>query len=124
MKDPRELTEAQIEMQVCHLLRVKNFFFWRSPTRGYFSGKVSTDASGRRVMVGNFRKDLNPYTKRGIPDILIVHRGRLFGFEIKTLKGRQSDEQKEFEREMVKAGAKYFLIRSLEDAEIAIREII
>jgi hypothetical protein len=124
MKDPRNPTEAEIEMAVCHLLRVRRFFFWKNPTRGYFSGKFQADSSGRRVMVGSFRKDTNPYTMRGVADILIVHKGQLIGFEIKSLKGVQSEEQKTFEKSLIASGGKYYLIKSIEDAEIAIREIL
>lgn len=75
-------------------------------------------------MVGSFRKDTNPYTMRGVADILICHNGRLIGFEIKSLKGIQSEEQKIFEKNLIASGGKYYLIKSIEDAEIAIREIL
>lgn len=124
MRGLLEASESQIEVAVCHLLRVSGFFFWKQANRGYFSGKSEVDSRGRRVMVGNFRRDHNPYVLKGVPDLILVHQGRIIGFEIKSKKGIQSKEQKEFAENLIRAGGLYYLIRSIEDAQIAIREIL
>lgn len=74
-------------------------------------------------MVGSFRKDMNPYTRQGIPDIIIVSQGRFIGLEVKTRTNHQSEAQKEFEGDLQSNGGKYFVVRSIEDVENALREI-
>ena len=65
---------------------------------------------GRRKMGGALRKP-------GQPDMYIIYHGRFFGVEIKLPDGRQSDEQKEYERELRSIGkGHYFIVRSLQDA--------
>jgi hypothetical protein len=42
--------------------------------------------------------------------------------EIKSEHGKQSEEQKSFEKQVTAAGAKYFIIRSTEDMDAKLRE--
>ena len=58
----------------------------------------------------------------GVNDLVIIHKGMYYGLEVKTAKGKQKPEQKLFERNILKAGGKYEIVRSLEDAERQIRE--
>lgn len=101
------LKESEIEIAVCHLLRVNEFCFWKQTNRGYFD-----------VRTKRFRKDHNPYTGRGVPDLMMIYRGYFIGLEIKTKKGVQSDDQKEFQAKCMKAGGFYFVIRSVEEAKL------
>lgn len=81
---------------------------------GYFDAKQ-----------GRFRRHASPYVRRGVSDIIIVHRGRFYGVEIKTASGRQSEHQREFEQDLVsKGGGKYFIARSIEDGESIAKEIL
>lgn len=107
---PVKLKETQIELQVCHLLRAKNIFFWKQPSRGYWDAK-------RKV----FRRDVNPFVGRGVPDIIFLIDGHFCSFEIKSEKGVQSEDQKTFETRCKAAGAFYFLIRSVEEAESVLK---
>lgn len=43
------------------------------------------------------------------------------GIEVKAPKGKQSDHQKEFQKNLEAAGAKYVLAYSLEDVMVALR---
>lgn len=52
----------------------------------------------------------------GVPDLVIVGKGEVFFVEIKTPTGKQSDSQKEFQREVEARGFKYLLWRSVDDA--------
>ncbi len=49
----------------------------------------------------------------GIPDIVCVHP--LFGMELKTLKGIQSEKQKAVEEKWINAGVPYYLCRSAKE---------
>jgi hypothetical protein len=52
----------------------------------------------------------------GIPDILIVHRGQLYGLELKAVGGRATDIQSDTQAAMVRAGAIVATARGLDDA--------
>jgi hypothetical protein len=52
----------------------------------------------------------------GWPDITgLKHGGRFIGVECKTAKGRQSEDQKQYQSLIESRGGIYFLVRSLED---------
>lgn len=52
----------------------------------------------------------------GQPDIRVTLRGRAFGIETKTLKGRKGAAQRKYQRRMELAGGVYVLARNLEQA--------
>src|ERR1035437_7772047 len=50
----------------------------------------------------------------GWADIMIwIHAGQIIWWELKRKIGRQSEDQKEFQRRVEKMGQKYYLVRSL-----------
>jgi hypothetical protein len=101
------LNESQIEIQVCHWLRVKGFFFWKQPNVGFFDTRVM-----------RFRRHSSPYVKRGVPDLIVLLPGGKFcGLEIKSATGTQSVDQKSFEQSVKRVGGEYWLVRSLEEVE-------
>jgi hypothetical protein len=51
----------------------------------------------------------------GSPDIVCVINGQYVGIECKGTKGKQSDNQKDFQRRLEAAGGRYILARSLDD---------
>ena len=52
----------------------------------------------------------------GCPDIIGCIYGRFVGLEIKTAKGRQNKNQKEFQRQLEEDGkGLYFVVRSVDD---------
>lgn len=56
--------------------------------------------------------------RAGFPDLLLLVPNRFYpflGVEIKTKTGRQSEHQKEYQREFESIGAKYVICRSLDD---------
>jgi hypothetical protein len=52
----------------------------------------------------------------GAPDIVCVIGGRYIGLEIKDRYGEQSAAQVAFQTALERAGGRYFVVRSLEDA--------
>jgi len=109
----KQPSEAQIEMSICHYLQVRGFFFWKAPNGGFFDTKTK-----------RFRKHVNPYVRNGIPDIILVHKGQFIGLEVKSEKGRLSDDQKYFHQEAEKNGAKLFVVRSIDDVEAVLRGVL
>ena len=62
--------------------------------------------------------------KAGIPDHIIVCPGQpAIFFEMKTARGRLALVQELVRLRIVEAGAKWFLIRSINDAEAALRSV-
>jgi hypothetical protein len=53
--------------------------------------------------------------RAGVPDLLVLHEGRLFGIELKSAKGDVSAEQIDCHRDMVLAGARVAVCRSVDD---------
>ena len=59
-------------------------------------------------------------TKSGWPDLEIIWQGRAFFLEIKA-DSRQSEAQKDIQRDLVRAGAPYALVRSVTEAEAMLK---
>ena len=73
---------------------------------------------GRDAITGAKLKRMG--VKPGVPDLLIGWNGAALWVEIKTAEGRQSENQKEFERAALEAGFAYVLVRSLEEFKMAV----
>lgn len=107
------LTEAQIELQCLdYLVRVKKLMAWKQPTTGFYDTKRK-----------RFRKQMNPYARNGVPDILCVIEGRLIGFEVKKKGSYQTESQKLFESDLRASGGLYYVVRSLEELQLALEDI-
>lgn len=57
-------------------------------------------------------------TKKGIPDIIGIHKGRFISVEIKIGTDRQSDDQKLREQEIIKAGGYYYIAKDFDSFKI------
>lgn len=55
------------------------------------------------------------YGLKGQPDIFLILNGRFIGIEVKTRTGRQSEAQKQWQRNCERAGGLYILARSVDD---------
>ena len=63
-------------------------------------------------------KDGNRFIRYGLPgqpDIFLILNGRFIGVEVKTKTGRQSEAQKNWQRNCERAGGIYILARSVDD---------
>lgn len=62
--------------------------------------------------------------KAGAPDIIVIHAGRCIGIELKAPEGGGlKDAQKAFRDRMKICGSPYFMIRSLDQMEAALKEL-
>ena len=99
----RIATERQIQRGVLDYLellsRKKPIYYFRSA-----AGMVRTE-QGRIFKTG----------KPGTPDICVCYQGVFYGLEIKTKTGRQSELQKNAQKEIEASGGRYHIIRCLED---------
>ncbi len=57
---------------------------------------------------------------KGVSDFIAIKDGRTIFLEVKTPKGKQSEYQKEFERQVVEHGGEYYIVHGIDD----IKEII
>lgn len=57
-------------------------------------------------------------TRAGFPDLILLHPNKFYpfmGIELKTEKGKQSEQQKEYQKMFEEIGAKYIVVRSLDE---------
>jgi len=101
--------ESEIQKSIIDWLRIQpNTFVFRVFTFGVPIGRT-----------GTFRKNYN----KGIADILGVKNGRFFAFEVKKLKAKLEDHQEMWLRHVDDAGGYACVVRSLDDAIEAFKEI-
>ncbi len=53
----------------------------------------------------------------GLSDIVAVKGGRIIHIELKTKRGKQSDNQEKFQTDLEAAGGEYRVVRCIEDVE-------
>lgn len=104
MKQP-EPKESEIQTAVCEYLALRNYFFWRNNNTGIYRPSAN----------GGFWTT-NKYSMKGIPDIIVIDdTGHAIFLEIKRPSGRQSPDQKEFQRRCEEKSAEYHVIKKIED---------
>jgi len=103
--------ERDIQMSICEYLAVKRFFFWRQNVNPIFNAKT-----------GAFRR-MPAYSVNGVPDIIMIYRGKFVGFEVKNEKGKQQESQIKFEKLCKANGGYYKVVRSVGDVEQFINNI-
>lgn len=96
-----KLSEHDVQSQILAWLKLKCIFSYRQNT-------------GAAKLKGFWVRFGIP----GAPDIVAVHRGRFIGIEVKKVGEKQSEDQKEFERNLVAAGGTYILAYCLEDVAL------
>lgn len=103
-KYPHE-KETDILRAICDYLALRRHFFWRSNNVPVYD-----------TQRGAFRA-LPKYTLKGLPDIELIKDSCWVGLEVKTHIGKQSPEQKEFERRCKENGVEYYVVRGVEDVQ-------
>jgi hypothetical protein len=95
------MSETAIVNACITLLTLKKIFHYRNNT-----GALAT-AKGGFIRFGAV----------GSPDIVAVINGVYHAIEVKTVTGRQSDNQKAFQARLEAAGGVYWLIRSVDELD-------
>ena len=93
------LLEKHIQSQIIEYLKLRRIFFWRNNVG---AGKLQ---GGRFVQFG----------VAGAPDIFAIHKGIIYGIEVKRPGNKQSVLQKFFGDSMKEAGGTYVVVYSLDD---------
>lgn len=92
--------------------------WWHTPNGARYDPAKAASTAALLSMMG-----LRP----GIPDILLLYRGKLFGCELKSLTGRATEDQISVSDDMNKAGACISdplarPVRTVEDMEVLLME--
>jgi hypothetical protein len=103
----RKLKESDIQAAICDYLSLKGYLFSRTNNSPIYDKTR-----------GAFRA-LPKHTRRGWPDICLLHRGTFYAIEVKSASGKQSPEQTQLETEVVLSGGKYIVARSIDDIQSA-----
>jgi hypothetical protein len=111
--DRKSPLEKDIQRTICEYLALKKFFFWRSNNIPVF-GKNNAGAK-------TFRS-LPKFTPRGLPDIIILHKGKFIAVEVKRPGAPLRPEQGEFGMKCELNGGFYRIVHSLEEI-LAITEL-
>jgi len=99
-------SEREIQNAICEYLEIKRRCFFRVNNIPAFNRNAEGGITMRR---------LPKYTPRGLPDIIVVAGGAFIALEVKSKIGKQSPEQKDFEKLVKSHGGKYFVVRSIDD---------
>ena len=106
MKEIKKKLEKDIQREICDWLFKKEFFFWRS-------NNVPVFDKGRM----QFRA-LPKYTPRGLPDIMIIFKGKFIALEVKVPDfWKYTEDQKLIKSKIVDNGGSYHLVTSLNQAQ-------
>ncbi|MCQ8279884.1 VRR-NUC domain-containing protein [Acetobacteraceae bacterium KSS8] len=99
-------SEAAIQADILvAITALPSAMFWRS------NSGVATRSDGKPIRFG----------VPGQPDILGAYRGQAYGIEVKSPTGRQRKEQAIWQRNFERAGGRYILARSVDDALAGLR---
>jgi hypothetical protein len=89
------VAETQIQAAICDYLLLRRNFFYRQNNMP--ASYIDSTGSYR------FRR-LPKHTPREVPDVLAIRQGQAIFLEVKSESGRQSADQKDFERAATEAG--------------------
>lgn len=100
--------ESDIQRAILEYLTLRGIFHYRQNTGGWKDDR------------GHFYR----FGSKGAPDIVCVIHGKYVGLEVKTPKGHLSEDQVEFHRQLIHAGAFAYTVRSLDEAIQAIDDTL
>lgn len=92
-------TEKATQRAILQYLALRKIFHWRNNSGAFKNPK------GHLYFFGT----------TGSPDIFAIIKGQIYGIEVKDIKGKQNDNQIEFQKGFEKAGGVYILARSLDE---------
>ena len=93
-------TEKATQAAILHYLSFRKCLYWRQNSGAF------TDTKGHFYRFSSVL---------GMPDVFVLKEGKLYGIEVKDVKGRQNENQIQFQSDFEKNGGVYVLARSLDD---------
>ena len=112
LQNPRPLTEADIQAQICLTLS------WQATQHNFLFFAVPNEHDLSRA--GNRYAAVNALKKKGLlpgtPDLVVVKDGRVYFLEVKRPRtGKVSDNQKIFMQRAAECGARCAVVHSVEE---------
>lgn len=95
--------EGTIQSSICDYLAIKKYFFYR------VNNIPPYDSVNK-----HFRK-MPKNSRKGVADIFLLHKGTPYFIEVKSKTGVQSQDQKDFQKDVNENGGIYVLARDIED---------
>lgn len=99
--------ESTIQSSICDYLAIKRYFFYRV-------NNIPPYDSARKTF-----RSMPKNSRLGVADIFLLHKGVPYFIEVKTRKGKMSDHQKSFEKDVIANGGIFILARDIEDVRKA-----
>lgn len=100
-------------------MKVAQFLDWALPRDVWYS--AIDHANARDALTGAIRVARG--AKRGLPDIIMCVKGRLVGFELKSLRGTVSPAQLACHVGIRRAGGEVYVVRDSFEVEAVLREM-
>jgi hypothetical protein len=101
------MKEHDLQNLILDYLSAKRIFHYRNN-----SGAMAKEYNGKKYFMR--------FGCPGSPDIVCVINGLYVGIECKGEKGKQSETQKEFQKNLEYSGGKYILAYSLDDVLVSL----
>ena len=120
-KGKRVYDNEEARMQI-EFFRQVPLFFPRLPDKLLFA--VPNGGSRHKIEAANMKRQ---GVKAGVADVILQIPKKGFAslcLEFKTKTGRQSKEQKEYQRQVEMAGSKYVVVRSVEEAIVMVHRYL
>lgn len=112
--------EAKIQSE-CFVWFNNNYCLTFHEPRGMMFS-VPNELGGRNMISTALAKGIG--LMAGVSDtIIILPNSKIIFVEFKTLKGRQSDKQKDFEKRVKAHGYDYYIVRSFEEFKELIKKL-
>lgn len=106
-------SEGLIQTGILEYLTIRGIFAWRAQATPIPIRRGNQIVGLRKV----------PENLKGMPDIMVLHKGVFIGIEVKRDDGKQSKEQKVWEAQIIAAGGRYIIARTILDAVAAMQKI-
>lgn len=104
--DTERITEKELQ---------KTCIKWLDEVSKQYDIFYTVNHTAGRFKFNNGKIDAIPNQNAGMADITFIYNGLVYFIELKSATGRQQKNQKEFQTKVEKAGAKYNIIKTLED---------
>ncbi|MCW0484086.1 VRR-NUC domain-containing protein [Gaoshiqia sediminis] len=128
------MSHDEDDIQADFFEKVKLFFpnlpdklLFAVPNGGKRDRKTVQTKSGSKSFSPEAARLKRQGVKAGVSDVILLIPKKGFAsllMEFKTQSGRQSDEQKEFQRQAEMCGSKYVIVRSVNDALAAMKDYL
>lgn len=106
-----KIPEKTIEKQIIAYLWSQRILCTKIDSVGIYDEKLKVHRAQRGL-----------FKRKGVSDIIGIYKGRFLSIEVKSQKGRLSEDQKQWLRDVEAHGGISIVARSVEDVEQALSE--